>query len=212
METDVRIIRKAEQSTGTWAGGTTTQLAIWPPSADYGLRNFKWRMSSARVDLEESSFTALPGVHRLLMILEGRVRLIHEGRRETTLDAFDQDAFEGEWHTLSCGRCVDFNLMMTAGCEGGLQALKGNGGDGPCEIALFAPSSKNRLEEAEAFYCLAPRVNLTVREGENVFTAGLEHGDFMLLSRHGSTSAPVTLSLENPSNAPVPGVRAFVGY
>ena len=93
METDIRIIRKKEHHTDVWAGGTTTQLAIWPPDADYKLRNFKWRMSSARVDSEESTFTVLPGIHRLIMILEGHVRLIHEGHHEITLDAFEQDIF-----------------------------------------------------------------------------------------------------------------------
>jgi environmental stress-induced protein Ves len=215
MNTDVRIIRRAEQSTGTWAGGTTTQLAIWPPDADYGLRNFKWRMSSARVDLEESPFTALPGVHRLIMILEGRVRLVHEGHHETTLDAFDQDAFEGEWHTLSYGRCVDFNLMLTVGCEGRIEVLKRNekSGDSDAgrsfEIPLFASVPEAHSDEAEAFYCLAPRLEVVVREEENTFTAELERGDFMLLRRG---PAPVSLSLENPTNAPFPGVRASVRY
>ena len=69
----IRLIRKEDQPTGTWAGGTTTQLAIGPEGADYASRRFEWRISSARVDLDASDFTPLPGFRRILMILEGNV-------------------------------------------------------------------------------------------------------------------------------------------
>ncbi|MDR1874342.1 MAG: HutD family protein [Synergistaceae bacterium] len=236
MRTDIRIIRGKEQSTGVWAGGTTTQLAIWPPDADYAMRNFRWRMSSARVDLEESTFTALPGIRRLIMILEGRVRLVHEGRHEINLDAFDQDAFDGGWNTLSQGRCVDFNLMMAAGCEGSLRALKmDEKGDEAekkpaarvCEVALFTSFAPEGA--AEAFYCLAPRVKVLVYEGEKAdgekvahgrkadeetaFEAELERGDFILLLQNRPVAAVMFLQevREGPS-ARAFGVHASVRW
>lgn len=33
-----------------WSGGTTTQLAIFPPGASYADRDFLWRVSSAAVE------------------------------------------------------------------------------------------------------------------------------------------------------------------
>ena len=81
----IRLIRKGEQKEGVWAGGTTTQLAIGPEGADYAARRFDWRISTARVERDESDFTPLPGFRRILMILEGSVHLTHDGVREIDL-------------------------------------------------------------------------------------------------------------------------------
>ena len=118
-----RIIRKEELSTTAWSGGTTTQLAIWPEGASYASRDFTWRVSTARVDAEESEFTRLPGVSRILMILDGTLELEHEGHHSVRLERFGQDAFDGGWTTRSRGRVTDFNLMMTAG-EGSVGLLE----------------------------------------------------------------------------------------
>lgn len=62
MKCEIKVITKEQQKTSTWSGGTTTQLAIYPEDADYGKRNFTWRLSSATVEAEESVFTSLPGI------------------------------------------------------------------------------------------------------------------------------------------------------
>ena len=103
-----RIIRKGELPVSRWSGGTTTQLAIWPEGAVYAERNFVWRVSSARVETQESEFTSLPGVARCLMVLDGTLHLEHEGRYETELVQFAQDNFSGSWTTRSRGRVTDF--------------------------------------------------------------------------------------------------------
>lgn len=210
MKTDIRIIRKAEQSTGTWAGGTTTQLAIWPPESDYKLRNFEWRISSARVDLDESTFTALPGVHRLIMILEGKVRLTHEGHHDTTLDAFDQDSFEGGWNTLSRGRCIDFNLMTAAGCCGTLAALKV---DKELLLPLFPdlPDSAPR-EITEAFYSRGDSLKVVVREKEDTFETTLDRDDFLLLRRAALSKEVVEVTLIPPASGATAAIRTTVWH
>ena len=38
-----------------WSGGTNTQVAIAPEGAVYADRDFLWRLSSARVELEHSA-------------------------------------------------------------------------------------------------------------------------------------------------------------
>lgn len=198
MKTDIRIIRKDEQSTGTWAGGTTTQLAIWPPEADYKRRDFLWRISSARVDLEESTFTALPGIHRLIMILEGKVHLVHEDHHEAFLDAFDQDSFEGGWTTLSRGRCVDFNLMTAEGCNGRIEALK----PPVAEISVLRGVT-------EAFYSLTRGLKMIVREGGEVFEATLDREDFAML-RQEDAADEVKISLIPLEKNAVAAIRATV--
>jgi environmental stress-induced protein Ves len=192
MKTDIRtkLVRREDQSVGTWSGGTTTQLAIWPPEADYERRDFVWRISTARVDSEESSFTPLPGFHRILTILEGGVRLVYEAqdlRRERDLRPFEQDEFEGAWNTVSRGRCVDFNLMTAPGCAGRVEALRSDRKTAALRLFADIPGLQAGLQPVlqeegtplvavEAFYCLEP---LRVNEFESEFECELERGDFL---------------------------------
>lgn len=117
------LIKSADLPVSQWSGGTTTQLAIYPSGAVYAERDFIWRVSTARVEAEESLFTSLPGVSRIIMVLEGRMLLEHEGRYAKDLGAFEQDAFMGDWVTRSRGRVTDFNVMTTEG-ESALEVLE----------------------------------------------------------------------------------------
>lgn len=113
------MIKKREYSTSAWSGGTTTELFIAPEGKTYGERNFLWRLSSATVDLEESTFTALPDYDRIIMTLEGEMDLSHNGGDWIHLKEFMPHAFDGGDVTVSRGRVVDFNLMLRKGmCEG----------------------------------------------------------------------------------------------
>lgn len=97
--------------TSRWAGGSTTQLYIFPDKASFAARNFELRISTAKVEVGESTFTALPGIHRKLMILEGEISITHEGQYSKHLKPFDVDNFSGDWKTTSIGTCTDFNVM-----------------------------------------------------------------------------------------------------
>ncbi|MDN4165979.1 HutD family protein [Cytophagales bacterium LB-30] len=107
-------------SPSTWAGGRTTQLFIYPPEAEYKLRNFQFRLSTATVEVEKSDFTPLPGVSRELLLLEGCIRIIHEGKYTKVLSPLDTDSFQGDWKTCSEGKCTDFNQMMQGNTQGSL--------------------------------------------------------------------------------------------
>ena len=154
-----RIIGSEELPVSRWSGGTTTQLAIWPPEAVYAERNFVWRVSSARVETEESEFTALPGIARCLMVLDGTLHLRHEGHYDVDLGRFAQDNFSGSWTTHSRGRVTDFNLMTASG-EGRVQLLEA------------APSSRKEVElmpvisgwgaVSEVFYFLSDGISLAL--------------------------------------------------
>jgi environmental stress-induced protein Ves len=116
----VKIIRKTEQKTSQWSGGTTTQLAIFPETATYDQRNFLFRISTAKVLTEESEFTSLPGFSRSIMILEGNLTLNHEGHYSKVLQKFCADSFYGGWKTTSSGKVTDFNLMTNSLASGTL--------------------------------------------------------------------------------------------
>jgi environmental stress-induced protein Ves len=165
------IVRRSEQTSTTWSGGTTTQLAIYPPDSDYARRDFAWRLSSARVEVETSTFTSLPGFTRLLMILEGEMRLTHAGHHECLLRPFEQDRFEGSWVTTSSGRARDLNLMLGAGWEGELIAAEVR------PESVFPPAvSPSRPDSTLALYSVSGGV---VAEADSR-TVRLEPGDLLL--------------------------------
>ncbi|WP_051285120.1 HutD/Ves family protein [Aequorivita capsosiphonis] len=97
--------------TSQWSGGSTTQLYIFPATASYAALNFELRISKAKVEVEESTFTALPGIDRKLMILEGEINITHEEHYSKHLKPFDVDEFSGDWKTSAIGTCTDFNVM-----------------------------------------------------------------------------------------------------
>jgi len=117
------ILHSESFKTNNWSGGTTTQLFIYPHSADYLHKNFLFRLSTASVNIEKSEFTSLPGVSRQLMVLEGETILTHKNHHSKKLGKFDIDEFEGNWKTSSIGRCTDFNLMTKDEVSGELSAI-----------------------------------------------------------------------------------------
>ncbi len=119
-----RILSPGDYRTSRWSGGTTTQLAIWPPEAQYADRRFLWRISTARVELEQSDFTPLPEYERLISILEGSVTLHHADAPPVALTPGQVHRFSGAVPTTSRGRCIDFNLMLRRGqAEGSMMPL-----------------------------------------------------------------------------------------
>jgi environmental stress-induced protein Ves len=109
------------RTTINWASGTSTEIFIHPANGSFADRNFLFRISTATVETEESTFTFFEGITRHLMILKGELELIHEGRYTKHLKTYDQDTFSGEWSTRSKGKVTDFNLMLKNGATGSLK-------------------------------------------------------------------------------------------
>ncbi len=106
-------LTETDYKVGLWSGGSTTELFIWPEGADYGKREFTLRVSSARVDLEESDFTPLTGVTRYITPLSGGFTLTHPGVSPVVMGPLAQPyRFSGEIPTHCVGKATDFNLML----------------------------------------------------------------------------------------------------
>lgn len=116
----MRIITKDKIRSTKWSGGTTSELYISPVNTSYKDRDFTFRISSASVEITESTFTALPSINREIMILDGTLELNHHGHYTKTLKPFQQDSFTGDWHTTSRGKVTDFNLMTKAPLRGSI--------------------------------------------------------------------------------------------
>ena len=201
------LIRKADQTTSDWSGGTTTQIAIYPKQAVYAERNFTWRISSARVDLEESTFTSLPGIWRLIMVLEGEMRLEHTGQHSCYLKPFEQDSFSGDWATKSFGKVRDFNLMLAEGASGKLTAVTLTANE-TNTLDIHNPNPDRFPQMTSAFYCFDGALTITIPNRE---IYKLNAGDMLLVTTEQPTeNLPVTLT--NTTNCQAHIIRADIQY
>ena len=158
MACNIKIIRNQEHKISEWSGGTTAQLYIYPEESIYSELDFKWRLSSARVDIEESTFTHLPGIDRKIMILDGKLTLEHEGKYVTELNEFDIDSFSGDWTTKSYGKVIDFNLMMNKECTGDLEYIPVKS-DSFKEIK-FINKQQTYNHVADVLYCVSGEITI----------------------------------------------------
>lgn len=206
MSHSVEVIRQAEQSTSNWSGGTTTQIAIYPKDALYSERNFSWRLSSANVELEESVFTSLPGIWRLIMVLEGEMRLEHAGHHSSYLQPFDQDSFSGDWTTKSFGKVRDFNLMLAAGCSGELAPVNFKP-ESTMNESISSPGDAF-TKKTTAWYCVDGAVSIGLTADE---TYELHPGDVLLVHTDKQTSHLAAV-LTNTQSKPARLVKASIQH
>lgn len=109
-----------------WAGGSTTELFIFPPTADLASRNFELRVSSAEVRTEESLFSDFTGYKRYIAPLENNLKLVHDGKKEVNLKTCECAEFDGSVETRSFGKCRDFNLICRQEWDGRLFTVTDN--------------------------------------------------------------------------------------
>lgn len=144
-----RRLKSCDYCTEWWSGGQTTELSIEPDEASYKNRKFLWRISSASVELEKSTFTSLPDYDRVIMTLKGELQLSHDRRTWRSLKAYEPYFFDGGLFTESRGQVTDFNLMMRKGdCTGFVRALK---------IGSQEQKQKNLISFEEFWQALGPR-------------------------------------------------------
>lgn len=160
----MRKLTAAAYAVSRWSGGSTTQLYIYPETALYADRDFIFRVSSALVETEESTFTALPAYDRLIAPLKGSMALSHNGGPETVLRPYETHAFDGADETRSRGVCTDFNLMCRKGAaSGAIYPVLVQGGP----VTLRDAGKKLRL-----LYCAEGAASVMISGGTLTLAAG----------------------------------------
>lgn len=121
-----KIIKKEDFKTTKWAGGETTQLAIYPEDANFSEKDFLWRVSSATFTSTESKFSDFSGYQRYILPLEGKLSVSHEGLYNRELDKYEVEYFDGSWSTFSENTldCRDYNFIVKNGNLAKMQILK----------------------------------------------------------------------------------------
>ncbi|MBP2029000.1 environmental stress-induced protein Ves [Acetoanaerobium pronyense] len=119
------IFKKEDFKVTKWAGGETTQLAIYPYDADFSERNFLWRVSSATFTSTSSEFSNFNGFQRYILPLKGKLNLYHEKLYERKLSEFEAEYFDGGWKTVSENTldCMDYNFIVKNGSNAKLQII-----------------------------------------------------------------------------------------
>jgi len=205
MSYSMKVVRSTAQHTTNWSGGTTTQIAIYPRNAEYNKHNFTWRLSVAQVDGEESTFTSLPGISRVLMVVDGAITLTHQGHHSVTLQPFEQDRFDGDWTTKSVGKVRDFNLMMSQNCSGKLTAISCREKE---SIEVSDLISRDCEPCTSAFYCVDGSIQVLVDEKK---TYELQQGDMLILTKE-HYNEKITLKIRNLEEKNVHVIRADMQY
>ena len=88
-----KILNKNDYKLSSWSGGDTNELYIYPKTSDYKKRNFMFRISTATVKDEKSTFTKLNGIERTLMTLTGKLKLSFKDKYEKELDKYEAISF-----------------------------------------------------------------------------------------------------------------------
>lgn len=195
---DINKITKEQQQTSAWAGGTTTQFAIYPEDSNYANRDFVWRLSSAVVELEESKFTSLPGFDRYLMVLEGALKLVHSEHHSLILNQYEHDSFKGCWDTVSYGRATDFNLMVKEGAKGRLEHYISDVGQ-RINVKL-----EKEFEKQGFFACFCYKGQISIEAMDKL--DALAEGEILLINYDESLS----VTIENNGNEKCSLVAAFI--
>ena len=167
MNYQIKKANRTNYSTSAWSGGATTEIQIMPEGSRYADREFLWRLSSATVEVEESTFTALPDYNRLIMMLEGEMDLCHNNGPWVHLAEFEPHAFDGGDETLSKGKVIDFNLMLRKGkCHGAVVPMVFSEDAVETASELLVPELKSCRDCM--IYCHCGPLCITMEDGSEV--------------------------------------------
>jgi environmental stress-induced protein Ves len=144
-----KIIKKEIFKTSLWSGGTTTELYIYPEDSIYQKKDFYFRLSSATVDLEQSTFTPLEGIKRYIAPIDGSLKLFHQDKT-VELDPYECYVFDGGIETTSEGKVTDFNLMLSKNVSGSLESF------------FLEKTIKIKNSKEDCFLIYAPKIPLSI--------------------------------------------------
>lgn len=164
MNYKIEIIEDYKFKTSSWSGGKTTELYIYPKDSLYKNLDFNWRLSSATVELEHSTFTKLPNITRYICTLNGDLSITHNNEALINLSPFQVHKFQGDFDTESFGQVTDFNLMIGTKCDGYLSSIN-------LVNSLSFPSfvyEKPYTQLNEAFFCPTDDFNISI-DNQNEF-------------------------------------------
>ena len=167
----IKVIGKEEYAVSNWNGGSTREIFLYPEDGSYKERQFGLRISSATIDIEESDFTSLPGVHRYLTMLKGEVSLAMDGKisNHKPMEIIE---FEGDVPVHCVGAGTDFNLMIKGDSEAKMVILKTGSNNKPVNqrhLFIYANSILDVIMDDGELFFLDEGDTLYITEDERSF-------------------------------------------
>jgi len=191
MEVVKKLIKQNDYITTEWSGGKTTQLFIYPEDSNYDARNFKFRLSSATVELGESEFTKLEGIHRFITPLNGELKLTHNHKDYINLKPFEIYEFDGGINTTSYGIVKDFNLMLGNGVKGEFESIYIDR-----EYSLIKENQSNFNEIFYFIYAYNNIVYISFNKEINI----IKPFEIFLIKLNGNLDLNLNINSQNPSD------------
>lgn len=170
----MKILRRDDYKVMPWknGGGTTTEIAIFPPEAGRGATPFQWRVSIADV-AQDGPFSKFAGYDRCIMLLDGQgMRLEIDEADALDLLPFRPVSFSGDWTVsgiLTGGPVRDFNLIV---------ARQFGRGSLICQV-LSAPLSLMGDGTTRLIHSIEGEVSIgghILASGETAILTGMENG------------------------------------
>lgn len=107
----LQIIHFSDLTPTTWSGGLTYEYLISPPNASYALKQFAFRLSSATIEVETSTFTQFEGFHRYLIMIDAPLVILHNGIKKSIAPQ-QLFSFDSNDTVQSFSKGSDFNFMV----------------------------------------------------------------------------------------------------
>lgn len=118
------LTKKENQPLCKWQGGETRQFFIFPEDKKGATAfDYEFEITSSTMEYPQTDYTIYSGYDRILMIIEGKTRLIHQDGRTADLKKYDYDIFPGEMSTKSEGIATDYEMMIRRGSCGDIKVL-----------------------------------------------------------------------------------------
>ena len=190
MPYKITILKDKDYITSEWSGGKTTQMHIHPEDSQYKSIDFKWRISSATVELDESDFTQFDGVYRFITILENDLKLTHDYKEYIELKPFEIYEFRGDIKTHSYGKAKDFNLMLANGAKGKLESIYL---DLDIALTLVNESGKN---QTQLFFSYKEELSIKINDKQ----IWLNPKEILILVIDSNSTLKIGISVASPTH------------
>ena len=109
---NIRLFPKKDCTAAIWSGGFTYEYMIYPETANYGDRDFVFRISSATIEKVPSKFTKFKGYHRYLVMLDNSLN-IEVNKEKKVYKKYEIIEFNSDDEVTSYTKGIDFNWMVS---------------------------------------------------------------------------------------------------
>jgi environmental stress-induced protein Ves len=177
-------------------GGSTTEIAVWPPGADF--EAFDWRISLATI-AADGPFSIFPGIDRTLTLVDGGgVDLaLDDGRSVALRPDHPTFVFAGEWKIearLAHGETTDFNVMTRrARCVHRLERVRFSGHR---QLPRNSATTLLFLAEGAQVQCHRHGQQFVLTRGDALLLDLDDAGDWTLDAAHHVTLFVVHIGIE----------------